>query len=50
MIEKEVRLLTLIYLDSGGHKRCVSVENETSITIEGYKSFNFDFVADEEVH
>jgi hypothetical protein len=36
-------------LGNGGNKKCVSVDNETSIAIEGYKTFNFDYVADEEV-
>lgn len=41
--------MTYDLLDSGGHRKCVGVENDTSIAIEGYKSFNFDYVADEEV-
>jgi hypothetical protein len=34
---------------NGGHKKCIIVENESSIAIDGYKGFNFDYVADEEV-
>ena len=34
---------------NGGHKKCVAVENDTSIAIDGYKAFNFDYVADEDV-
>lgn len=35
--------------NGGGNKKCVSVENETSIAIETFKPFNFDYVADEDV-
>jgi len=50
MTGKRVRLIVLIIiLGNGGNKKCVSVDNETSIAIEGYKTFNFDYVADEEV-
>jgi hypothetical protein len=34
---------------NGGYKKCVSIDNESSIAIEGYKPFNFDYIADEEV-
>lgn len=34
---------------NGGYKKCISVENEYSVSIEGYKGFNFDYVADEGV-
>ena len=36
-------------IDGGGSKKCVNVENEVSVFIEGYKAFNFDYVADEDV-
>jgi Kinesin motor domain len=38
-----------LYLGNGGHKKCVSVDTELTISLEGYKPFNFDYVADEEV-
>lgn len=41
--------MNVIYIDGGGHKKCFSVENESSIALDGYKSFNFDYVAEEEV-
>ncbi len=37
---------------SGGHKKCVTVDNETTVTIEAkpdIKSFNYDFVGDENI-
>ena len=37
------------FIANGGHKKCISVENDTSVAIEGYKAFNFDYVAEEEV-
>ncbi len=46
---KKVSENSLITIGNGGNKKCVNVENDTMIGIEGYKSFNFDYVADEEV-
>ena len=36
--------------NNGGHKKCLTVDNETTVTIESkpdIKSFNYDFVGDE---
>ena len=38
-----------IILGNGGYKKCVIVENQSSIAIDGYKAFNFDYVADEDI-
>ncbi len=40
----------LIIIGNGGSKKCVNVDNESTVTIESkpdIKSFNFDFVGDE---
>jgi hypothetical protein len=36
-------------IGNGGYKKCVIVENQSSIAIDGYKAFNFDYVADEDI-
>jgi hypothetical protein len=38
--------------NNGGSKKCVTVDNETTVTIEAkpdIKSFNYDFVGDENI-
>jgi hypothetical protein len=47
--ERRVRNHVEPIAGGGGHRLCVSVENDSSIAIEGYKSFNFDYVAAEQV-
>jgi hypothetical protein len=50
MIEKRVSSMFFsLNIGGGGNKKCVNVENEGTISMEGYKAFNFDYVADEEV-
>ncbi len=50
MTGKKVRSNDLkLCIGNGGHKKCVIVENESSIGIDGYKAFNFDYVADEDI-
>lgn len=39
----------LKFIGNGGYKKCVIVENQSSIAIDGYKAFNFDYVADEDI-
>lgn len=39
-------------IGNGGHKKCVTVENDLTVHIESkpdFKSFNFDFVGDENI-
>lgn len=47
--EKSKYRFASLTIDGGGNKKCVNVENETSIALDGYKPFNFDYVADEDV-
>ena len=53
MIEKEVSQYQInIVVDNGGQKKCVAVENATTVILEAkpdYKVFNFDFVGDEDL-
>ena len=55
MKERKVSIFNILKfcnVGNGGHKKCVTVENQSTIAIESkpdFKSFNFDFVADEEV-
>ena len=54
MKEKKVKFsyFIILTLDNGGHKKCVTVDSETTVTIEAkpdIKSFSYDFVGDENI-
>ena len=53
MKERRVRTIFALFdLASGGSKKCVSVENSSTIVLDAkpdYRVFNFDFVGDEDL-